>query len=177
MSQSPNIDNVATRRKAGRKATVAALVGSGKLTQEQIAQSLGVTRATIARDVAEIAPALLTAKTVLQRMQGEIEKLLPAEQRVQEYVNSLEQAKASNQPSAGLQILARLDAIDGLVTDVERLRTKAVEPQAIVPMFSLPAGASISVTVTSERPAIDVTPSKDVDVLPQPQPVDPSEVV
>lgn len=158
--QPPNIvaDPPKVRIKAEqRKAAIIALTAKG-WTQDRIAKEFGVNRSTVVRDLQGVQAGLTIAETILDQAQARIREIIPVEKRIDEYVNSLEQAKRTNQPSAGLQILARLDAIDGLVTDSERLRTKSVEPPAIVPMFALPPGASISVTVSRERQAIDVTP-------------------
>lgn len=129
------------------------------MTQVEIAEAFGVDRKTIQRDAEVCKPDALAAKSILEKAQFKLRELKPVEERVKELVNTLEQAKEIKQPGIALQVLQRMDAIDGLVTEGERMRSKAVEPQAIVPMFSLPAGTSISVTVTSEKPAIDVTPT------------------
>ena len=162
MGHSPNIETLSRKRELNtkhRQAAVIALTVKG-WTQERIAKEFGVNRKTIQRDLDDIRPAQEIVASILDRAQAQLRATLPVEVRVDKLVETLADAKEWKQPGIALQVLQRMDAIDGLVTDSERMRSKAAEPQAIAPMFSLPAGATISVTVSTstERDVIDVTP-------------------
>ena len=133
-----------------RKPVVAALLANG-MTQTDIAKELGVDRSVIVADVAEIRPSVDQARTILQRMQARIAEILPPETRVDRYAEMLDLARDTKQPSAGVQILARLDSLDGVITDTDRMRSKANDPAPVVPMFALPAGSMVSVTVTTPQ--------------------------
>ena len=142
-----------------RRIQVAALLASG-MSQADIATVFSVDRKTIQRDAELVKPDAQAAKTILDQAQSRLRELMPVETRIERLVETLDEAQEWKQPGIALQVLQRMDAIDGLVTDSERMRSKAAEPQAITPMFSLPAGATISVTVSTstERDVIDVTP-------------------
>ena len=72
-------------------------------------------------------------------------------------------AQAANQPAVVLQGLMRLDNIDGLRTEADLAKDKLDTP-TLTPMFSLPPGTRVDITVRSESRVIDVTPHKgDVD--------------
>ena len=67
-------------------------------------------------------------------------------------------AQGTDNPFAQLKAIERADDLDGIVTDIERLKTRrADEPRQRVPMFTLPEGARISVTVNQVIP----TPSRE----------------
>lgn len=158
--QPPN--NVAKSRKPRlkteeRKLAVAALAAAG-WSQARIAQELGFNQSTISHDLKKLAPTVEVAQSILERAQRKIREVLPVEARVQTYVETLNLAKETKQPAAALATLIRLDHMDGLQTDYERAKTKVHETPQLQPMFALPEGTRIDVTVQLERPAINVTP-------------------
>lgn len=148
-----------------RKPQILSLQAAG-LTQDQIAAEFGVSRSAIARDLKEIRPALNDAESRLARLSSAIESVITLKQRAAKYADLALNAK-NEAVSAG--VLARIDDLDGIVTEKERIRAKGSEPQAIVPMFALPSGAHVSVTVNnvtlrdkaipsvSEPPVIETT--------------------
>ncbi len=107
---------------------VAALQAVGR-TQHQIAQELGVSRSTVQNDLAAV------NDTKLAAIQARIALVLPAEQRVDEYIELLEVAKTTKQPSAGSQILQRLDDLDGVLTSKDRIKAAGGPDTAPGPMF------------------------------------------
>ena len=175
MSKSSSIDeSPATKRvkvKASqRREQILALQLAGK-TQHQIADVLGVDRSTIARDVKALQPSAALIDDILGKAQTKLREIMPVEKRIEEYVNTFNMAKETKQPSAGAAILTRLDHIDGMETLHEQSRSKTHEPAQSQPMFMLPPGASVNVTVTTTSSnkdalterienAIDVTPKE-----------------
>src|SRR5689334_206846 len=117
MSKASSIGDIVPKRlkikATQRREQILALELAG-FTQEQIATKLGVDRRTITRDLSEMKRSVESLNDHLAEMQDEIAKLMPPRKRVQEYVNALELAKATKQPSAAVQILARVDALDDI---------------------------------------------------------------
>lgn len=141
-------------KSAQRRAVIVALQAAGK-TQTQIAKDLGVSRKTIVRDIADLKPAQEAVASILERAQRKIQELMPVEDRIQNYVQLLDVAKKTKQPSAGSQILQRLDEIDGMTTDKDRMKAKQGDPAQAQPMFVLPPGARIAVAIDTRTPSPD----------------------
>src|SRR5262249_30170393 len=117
------------------------------------------------------------AEDKLEEYQRRFKERLPLEDRVRLYE---EIARQNSNLFARFKALQRIDAIDGIIPDIERLKfdRQHEEPQTRVPMFMLPDGARISVTVNQieqlnnsttshqatagERPEVrDITPQGD----------------
>lgn len=151
MSASVNVEPVTKRRKVPasiRQPQILALQAAG-MTQEQIAQQMGVSRQSITRDLREIAPAKEAVVSKLASLVDEISVLLPSKRRAEEYASLATSAKNE---AVRLGTLQRIDDLDGIVTEKELVRSKRNDPPAPTAMFMLPAGTSISfgVSVTSE---------------------------
>lgn len=148
---------------------VAALLGKG-IPQKDIATLTNVSPRTVSRMASTLEPDLKAVDDLLARAQTRIRDVMPVEQRIDRLVGLLQVAEDTKQPSAGVSVLARLDAIDGLITDADRLKYSPDRdtPQA-GPMFVLPSGSSISVTVTttgSGLPSIEDDNAHTIDVSP-----------
>ena len=161
---------VAKRRKVPkkiRKPQILALQAAG-LTQSEVAKQMGVSRQSITRDMRDLGPSKAQTLAILDQAQLRLREVLPVDKRIDAYVECLNIAKATKQPSAGAVILTRLDDIDGLVPDVVRLRAKTQSESAVQPMFVLPAGAEISVTVGPAKPqdVVDTVIAKARNVTP-----------
>lgn len=147
---------------AVRQKAVVALSAAG-FTQQAIADELGVTRQTVKRDMDDLRPDVAIVRTILERAQTKLRELYPVEERIEGYV-AVAKNDTPNLSGYRLAALTRLDAIDGIITDGERMRAERdrAQEQAPAPMFVLPAGTSINVTV--ERQDVrDVTPTPPTD--------------
>ncbi len=123
-----------------RQKQVLALIAAG-LTQKQIAAELGVSRASIARDCAELQPDTEQVEQRLQRLNQSIDQFVSVEQRARKYAELA--TKAKNE-AVSLGALQRIDDLEGIVTDKERLRAKQSEQPANQAMFILAPGMNIS---------------------------------
>jgi hypothetical protein len=110
------------------------------LTQQQIAEQLQVSRATIVHDLSDMHPAETEAVEHLKTLVSEIHAILPVEKRAQKYADLA--TKAKNE-AVSLGALQRIDDLDGIVTEKERIRAKRDERPAIQALFMLAPGASI----------------------------------
>ena len=145
-----------------RKALITTLQLQG-LNQSDIARQLGCSRKTIVRDIAELRP---SEKAQLDRAKSLIDEItckLPTEKRAGKYVELATRAKNE---AVSLAALQRIDDLEGIVTEKERIRAKAHQAPEPQPMFVLPAGAHVNVTVNQsinkvapaelEQPSINI---------------------
>jgi transposase len=145
---------------ATRKAAITSLLASG-MSQTDAATQLGISRKTVTRDVAEAREGLQLADSVLARAQAHIKVAkIEVERRVERYRDIAEQ---DAQPAAALAALTRLDAIDGLVPEIDRLRARIQDDsRPSQPMFSVVGAVSVTVNANPSQnqsdTAIDVTP-------------------
>lgn len=139
------VSKIARIKSAPRREQILALQVAG-LTQDQIAAKLGVDRRTIVRDLVKLKESTGNLEEILTKGQTRLREIYPIEKRIEKYVDHGKHAKNEAVSFAALQ---RLDDIDGLVTDKERLRAKGHDQPQSQPMFSLPAGAQVNVTVTT----------------------------
>lgn len=148
------------------KQILALAAADPSLSHKQLAELTQCSTKTIQRALKRNAPTLDEIDSKLRAVQARIQEVLPAEKRVDAYVEMLNVAKVTKQPSAGAAILTRLDDLDGIITDKERLRTRSGEQPANQPMFVFQAGAKIDfggLTVQrTDTPYIDVAPEKGV---------------
>jgi transcriptional regulator with XRE-family HTH domain len=135
-----------------RMAALPALMQQG-LSHRQIAQIFGVTPRTISRDMGDAREAIPVVQSVLQRMAAKVGEIMPAELRVEKYVAAVEIGLESKNISGAIQALGRLDAIEGVVTDGERLRSKYAEdtdPRRAAPIFQIAGNVNVTVELPRE---------------------------
>ena len=160
------IDPHASKRRkvpqAQRKQEILALQVAG-LTQTEIAQKLGVSRSSIVRDLEQLRPAQKAVNDRLSELQSEITAILPVKERAVKYAQL---AKSAKNEAVSLGALQRIDDLDGIVTEKERIRAKRDEQPANQPMFVFQAGAKIDfggvridTTTSREMPSLHNTPT------------------
>ena len=138
-----------------RKAQILALQTAG-WTQERIAQHFGVSRSTIITDLQDLQPARDQVEAALSKLVSALDTLQTVEDVALNYV---ELAQEAHNEAVRLGAQQRIDDLRGIVTEKERIRAKQSEVIANQPMFVLPAGAQVSVTVNQVQPAVrDITP-------------------
>ena len=154
---------VAKRRKvpkAIRQPQILALQAAG-LTQSEVARQMGVSRQSITRDMRDLAPARAQATDLLSKVNDHFEVLQSPEAIARNYVSLAETAKNE---SARIYAQDRIMEYRGVITDKERIRAKTQAESAVQPMFVLPAGTEVRLSVGPAKPqdvvndAIDVTP-------------------
>jgi hypothetical protein len=136
------------------------MLADGTMTLQKAAQLLKVSPKTIQRDLVEIRPDVREVEGLLETYKASIRKRLPIDERVALYV---ENARQNTNPFARQKALERLDDLDGVVSEGERLRIPRDREQAQPgPMFILPAGARVDILVTQQyntiRPASETAP-------------------
>ena len=123
-----------------RKQQVLALQLAG-LTQAQIADQLGVTPRTIARDVSDLQPTKEVVISTIDRAKKRIAEMMPVEKRIDRYVDFAMNAKTE---AVGYSSLVRLDDLDDIVTQKELVRTRRDEASQPAAMFVLNANMQVS---------------------------------
>ena len=144
------------------KSKVTAMLALGA-TRDQIAEACDIGKVTVSKITSEVKEAVLEADKALAVMKARIQDVMPAQTRVDKYVELLNIAQETNQPSAGMAILTRLDNLDGVITELDQIKNQTHAASAPQPMFILPPGANVAVTFNapSDR-AINVTPHAEV---------------
>jgi hypothetical protein len=146
-----------------RKVQITHLLGNPALTHDDIARTVGCSTKTVQRVAREIKPDVDEALSKLEEYQTLFNKHLPIENRVELYTQIAN--KADSNPFAAMKALERADDIDGILTAKDEVRRPSQESGETRPMFILPAGTRISVsvkTIEDEKPKeIDVTPKAD----------------
>ncbi len=117
------------------------------MTQDEIAATFGVSRRSIVRDLEDLRPAQAAVNDRLAALTTEITSAITVKQRAEKYA---ELATSAKNEAVSLGALQRIDDLDGIVTEKERLRSKGVEHSAPAPMFVLPQGANISMTFNTQ---------------------------
>ena len=155
-----------------RRAVVTTMIAQGA-TQAEVAAHLGVHRDTVAKDLAKLKPDVEIVRTILDRAQSRLREILPVESRVDKLKDTLDLAEATRQPLGMLAVLTRMDNIDGLRTEADLAKDRA-EGSSITPMFMLPAGTQVQVSVSMHTmgggtdevrdagKVIDVTPTDSI---------------
>src|SRR5262245_37086379 len=115
-------------------------------TIQAAATILGVSAKTIERDLKAVRGDMAEAEDKLQTYQRQFKERLPIDERVRLYE---EIARQDGNLFARFKALQRIDAIDGIISDMDRLKVEGrhEQPRQPVPMFQLPPGAKISVVV------------------------------
>ena len=147
-----------------RQAQILALQARG-MTQGQIAAHFGVTRGTIAGDLAKIRPAAAQVKSLLSSVDEELRLLQSPKQIAEQYLQFVK----SEIHSVGLQAQNKVLELCGVVTRLDELKAKtgaasgAVQVNVQLSWGTRPQWASVALDDTRDGVALDVTPS-DTDV-------------
>lgn len=123
-----------------------------RMTQQEIAELLGISRRTVNRVVKKAKPDLQEITEKLGEYQRQIASSVSIQTRVARLKALVEQ---DAEKMVALKAIQRIDELDGIVTEREKGRY-AEPPREATPMFMLPPGATV--TVTMARKEIDVTP-------------------
>ena len=131
------------------------------LTQREIAAQLGCSTATVNRSLKGQDEQVATIQQNLaNQLMTAIEKHISLESRAGKYADLALNAKNE---AVSLASLTRIDDLQGIVTDRERMRIdKQTQAPQIQPMFMMPAGTEISVTVKAPGPQDVVKQARDV---------------
>ena len=119
MSKKTNAHHVAEQRR--RKVITLFSDPTAKPTVQDVAKVLGVSVKTVERDLKTVRPAMKEAQGSLEAYQMQFKKRLPIEKRA-ELVAGI--AKNKTNPFAQLKAIERADELDGIVTDVERMKAR-----------------------------------------------------
>ncbi len=153
MSESTNAKDKAERRR--RKVIALFSDATNAPTVQDAARILGVSAKTIERDLKAVRADVTEAGDKLQAYQRLFQKRLPIDERVRLYE---EIARQDGNLFARFKALQRVDAIDGIITDGERLKVERQrEERPATPMFILPPGTSVNVTVHQQHEARNIT--------------------
>jgi transcriptional antiterminator len=145
-----------------RKVQITHLLGNPALTHEDIARTVGCSTKTVQRVAREIKPDVEEAIAKLEEYQTLLNKHLPIKNRVEIYTQIAK--KADSNPYAAMKALERADELDGILTAKDEIKRPSQESAEHRPMFILPPGTAISVSVKPYEPVqskeIDVTPKR-----------------
>src|SRR5262249_37668535 len=144
MSNKTNAKDKAERRR--RKVIALFSDATNAPTVQDAAKILGVSAKTIERDLRTVRADMTEAESKLEEYQRRFKQRLPLEDRVRLYEQI---ARQDGNLFARFKALQRIDAIDGIISDIDRLKVEGRHEQPVqaVPMFQLPPGARINVTV------------------------------
>jgi hypothetical protein len=130
------------------------------------ANILGVSRKTIERDLKVIRADVKDVEDKVAAYQRRFKERLPIDERVRLYE---EIARQDGNLFARFKALQRVDAIDGIVTDGERLRIpRDREPSQPAPMFIFAGGCNIDFGHGPARQAGEVDTARNI--TPEPPP-------
>jgi len=161
MSESTNARAKAERRR--RKVIAMFADPTNAPTIQDAAKLLGVSAKTIARDLQNVSVDVAEATSKLEEYQRRLKKRLPIEKRVQLLAEIAEQKENL---FARFKALQRADALDGVITEAERLKARTSdEPTPSRPMFVFAGGLSIDFGSGSlaDAPIRNITPGIDTD--------------
>jgi len=132
--------------------------GRRRLTQQEIADRLGVSRKSVVRVIREFKAA---ATTVQQQDIEEYRRVLAARLPIQDRAARLVELILQNkQLKVALDALIRFDHLQGLHTEVE-LRDKDAHAPQPAPLFTLPPGTQMVMTRVEMTTPRDTTSSGD----------------
>jgi hypothetical protein len=133
MSKKTNAMDKAEHRR--RKVIALFADPTAKPTVQDVAKVLGVSEKTVTRDLKTVRPDMKEAQGRLEAYQTQLQKHLPIEKRAELVANI---AKRTDSPFAQLKAIERADELDGIVTDVERMKARRNDqPSEPAPMFVL----------------------------------------
>ena len=138
--------------------SVANLLSNPALTYDDIARICKCSHATVARRAKQIRDSIVNQFGVspeLEQYKRCIRKRLPASKRVG--VMEVAVKKAGSNPFAALKAVEYADKVLGMLPQAQ----DAQQDNRLQPMFALPAGSEIQVSITVGQDAIDVTPEGD----------------
>jgi hypothetical protein len=154
MSNLTNAKDKAERRR--RKLIAMFADPTNAPTIQDAAKMLGVSAKTIGGDLKAVQADMAEAEDKLQEYQRRFKERLPIDERVRLYE---EIARQDGNLFARFKALQRVDAIDGIVTEGERLRIpRDREPREPAPMFILPEGAHVQVTINQQNNVLQAPP-------------------
>jgi hypothetical protein len=130
---------------------IVALLGNPMLTHTDIASQLGVSTSTVARVSSTLAKLSQDNAIELNSYKMLVRDKLPADIRVGTLRKAVD--KADSNPFAALKAVEYADSILGLGPKQQQTEQVADNTR---PMFMLPAGTSISVSITTPDSAIDI---------------------
>ena len=135
---------------------VAALLnGPEQFTEQKIAEMVGITRSSVqAIKRNKIKPAMAEIDAKLADYRSKLAARVPIERRVERLGDLIEQTE---QPMVALKALVRADYIDGLYC--EPLRDQIGDGPPRMPLFSLPPGSRVKITLDSAQEPINVLPN------------------
>jgi hypothetical protein len=149
------------------KTKIIACLASG-MNHTEIARTVGCSTKTVQRTVNSLEPETREFTDGLAEYQRLFRDQLPIPKRVEIY-NKIAQ-KAESNPFAAMRALERIDDLEGILTAKDEARRPTQDSGETRPMFILPAGTHINVTVNpieSEKPEeIDVTPKGNSEDMP-----------
>lgn len=120
---------------------VTAMLAQPGVKQSDIAKALGCSLKTVSRIAQQVKPAIAEADSRLTALNKEIATVISVKQRAEKYAKLATSAKNE---AVSLGALQRIDDLDGIVTDKERLRAKQVDPAANQrPIFVFQGGMNI----------------------------------
>jgi predicted transcriptional regulator len=143
-----------------RSVLIASMLANG-ISQTEIAKQLGISLSTVKRDIEDIRPGIEQAAERIKTLQDEIAQRCSIQERAARYAELA--TKAKNE-AVSLGALQRIDDLDGIVTDKERIRAKRDDPGQAGPMFVFNGGLNIDFG----GGAVQAKPQHIVDVKPEP---------
>jgi hypothetical protein len=139
MSRKTNSKDAAEHRR--RKVIALFADPTAKPTVQDVAKVLGVSPKTVTRDLQAVRFDMKEAQGKLEEYQTQFQKHLPIQKRAQLVA---EIAKDKKNRFAQLKAIERADELDGIVSDIERLKARREEePQQHRPMFIFAQGCDI----------------------------------
>lgn len=136
---------------------------SAGMQQGEIAEALGISTRTVMRAVQRIKPDLELVDKKLSEVQRQLKSQMPIRERVEELVRV---AKKSPLDFARIGSIKYLNELDGIHPQLEREKLKRGQEQPqTAPMFMLPAGAQVNVTINQAAPADSVSASESREVI------------
>ncbi len=127
---------------------VMALLTQPGITHKDIARSLKCSITTISRIAQQVKPDVAAIDAKLAALQSEIGKVISVKERATQYA---ELAKSAKNEAVSLGALQRIDDLDGIVTQKELVRTRRDEAAQPQPMFIMPSGSSVNVTINQRN--------------------------
>jgi len=158
---SPTAD--ASRKRARRDRILTIRAANPQLTQPQIAKLAGVSPRTVATVIKESRLAIAEATNALGDYQQRLRQIVTIQERAETLCKI---ARNEKSPREQLKALVRIDDLDGIVTEKDRLRyAMSTIERNTQALFQLPAGATISIGFSSlqgaeEPECIDVKASE-----------------
>jgi hypothetical protein len=137
---------------------IVALLANPMLTQSDIAETCKVSLSTVKRVASMLKSASEDNGIELNAYKMLLREQVPADCRVKTLRKAID--KADSNPFAALKAVEYADNMLGLSPKQQQTQPDSDNTR---PMFVLPAGTSISVTVNTPDQAIDVTPGGDED--------------